>query len=109
MLIVFNYAGLAMLLIGGLCAFGGGRLLGTQAEPPLMVILGIVVAALDVGYRLHLARASARRNASLVERAQAMGLDWVRGSAGGSLFFLPTWAFGVLWFVLGTVRILGRR
>jgi hypothetical protein len=106
MLTAFNYRGLAMLLAGGLVAFGGGRLLRTSAEPPLMVILGLVVGALDVGYRLHRGRAAVSRNASLWERAQTMGLDWVRPNTGGSLFFLPTWGFGVLWVVLGAVRIV---
>ena len=106
MLIIFNYRGLAMLLAGGLVAFGGGRLLGIGAEPPLMVILGLVVGALDVGYRFHRGRAAVSRGASPWARAQAMGLDWIRPNAGGSLFFLPTWSFGVLWLVLGAVRIV---
>jgi hypothetical protein len=104
-LIVFNYPGLAMILVGGLVAFGGGHVLGVQGEPPLMIVLGVVVAALDVAYRLHRAQETARRGASFVDRAAGMGLDWVRPNRGGSLFFLPAWGLGALWIVLGVARI----
>jgi hypothetical protein len=28
---------------------------------------------------------------------------WLKPNSGGSLFFLPAWAFGALWIVVGAV------
>lgn len=95
-----------MLIVGGLLAAGAGRLFGFSAEPPLMIVLGLAVLVMDVAYRLHLSRESAPRRVSLQARARSMGLDWVRPNRGGSLFFIPIWALGVLWLVLGAYRML---
>ena len=85
-MIVFNLVGLVMLVIGFGVAFGVDHLLGPSAEGPLMLIAGLLVALMDGGYR-----------------TQRPGGHWLRGSGGGSLFFLPVWMFGVLWLVLGAI------
>lgn len=85
-MIIYNYVGLIMAAIAFAAAFGVGALIGTNAEGPLMIIAGPLLAALDIGYRL------ATRDGHLYIPDK-----------GGSLFFLPAWSLGALWFVLGIV------
>ena len=105
MLIIFNVPGLAMIAAGLLVAFGWGHLKHVDSEPLFMIILGMVAGTLDVAYRFYREREDAARRESAWERAQAMGLDWLRPSTGGSLFYVPVWGLGVLWIVLGTSRL----
>jgi hypothetical protein len=65
-------------------AFGIGRLAGTSAEGPLMIIAGPLCAVMDLAYRF-------RRP----ER------HWSHPGFGGALFFIPVWLFGIFWTVLG--------
>jgi hypothetical protein len=107
-MIVFNFPGIGMLIVGGFLAAGAELLFGFRAEPPFMVVLGLAVLPMDVAYRLHLSRDSAPLRASLQTRARSMGLDWIRPTRGGSLFFVPVWALGALWLVLGAYRMIAR-
>ena len=90
-MIIFNLLGLGMLLISFGIAFGLGRLFGWTTEGPIMMMAGPLVALLDLGYRRRYAEGS-----------------WLHRHKGGSLFFLPLWAFGILWLILGTVYTLRR-
>ncbi len=83
-MIIFNLVGIIMMIIGFTISFGIGAILGTDAEGPLMMILGPILIAMDV-----------------TDRLRSKGGHLYIPSRGGSLFFLPVWAFGVLWFVLG--------
>jgi hypothetical protein len=90
-MIIFNYAGIAIAAIALAVGYGAGRLLGFSAEGPMMVVAGPITTALDLVYRL----------------TKADG-HWFVPHRGGSLFFLPVWCFGVLWFVLGLVYTFAR-
>lgn len=89
-MIIFNYAGIIITVIGFAVAFGIGALFGTSAEGPLMIMAGPVIVTLDLLYRF-------KTDAG----------HWFVPHRGGSLFFLPVWAFGVLWFFLGIAYTLG--
>jgi hypothetical protein len=84
--IIFNYVGILMTVIAFAVAFGIGAIVGTDAEGPLMVIAGPLLAGMDIAYRLN------TRDGHIYIPHK-----------GGSLFFLPAWAFGGLWFVLGII------
>ena len=75
-----------MTVIAFAVAFGVGAVFGTSAEGPLMIVAGPLLAAMDIVYRLK----------------SHDGHIYIPHK-GGSLFFLPAWAFGALWFVLGIV------
>ena len=85
-MIIFNYIGIIMTIIAFAIAFGVGAAFGTAAEGPLMIIAGPLLAGMDIAYRLK----TTDGHIYIPHR-------------GGSLFFLPAWAFGALWFVLGIV------
>lgn len=88
-MLFFNYAGLIMCVIGFAAAFGLGALVGESAEGPLMILGGPLIAALDLFYR-----------------SQTRDGHWCIPHRGGSLFFLPAWVLGIVWFVLGIVYTL---
>lgn len=83
-MIIFNYVGIFMMIIAFTITFEVGVILGTEAEGPLMMILGPLLIVMDVTHRL-----------------KSKGGHLYIPRRGGSFFFLPVWAFGVLWFVLG--------
>ena len=89
-MIIFNYPGIIIAAIGFAIAFGIGAIFGTSAEGPLMLIGGPIVALLDLGYRFTVKNG-----------------HWFIPHRGGSLFFLPVWALGAFWFVLGIVYTFG--
>ena len=86
--IIFNWLGLAFLVVGFAAAFCVRAVAGIQSEGALMLVLGPVVLAADLAYRL------LRKDG-----------HWFSSRKGGSLFFLPLWMFGVLWTVLGAVYL----
>jgi hypothetical protein len=88
--IIYNYAGIIITAIGFAAAFGVGAIVGSSAEGPLMMIAGPSIALLDLAYRFKLENG-----------------HWFIPHRGGSLFFLPVWLLGALWFVLGIVYIVG--
>ncbi len=89
-MIIFNYAGIIITAIGFALAFGIGKIIGTTAEGPMMIIAGPLIAILDLAYRFKSAEG-----------------HWFTPHRGGSLFFLPVWAFGALWLVLGLIYAVG--
>lgn len=50
-MIIFNYAGIIIAVIGFAAAFGIGAVIVTSAEGPLMIIAGPLIATLDLTYR----------------------------------------------------------
>jgi hypothetical protein len=86
MVIVFNYRGLAMFAGAGAITFAIGELFGLSGEGPLMIVLGPLLAACDLVYRL-----------------KSKQGHWLDPHQGGSLFFLPAWCLGVFWFILGII------
>ena len=86
--IIFNWLGFAFLAVGFAIAMSVRAVAGIQTEGASMLILGPVVLATDLAYRL------LRKDG-----------HWFSSSRGGSLFFLPVWMFGVLWTVLGAVYL----
>ncbi len=87
-MIIYNPIGLGMTIVAFAIAFGVGAIMGTDAEGPLMMIAGPLLAAMDITYRLR----AADRNMFSPDK-------------GGSLFFVPAWSLGVLWFVLGVTYL----
>ncbi len=88
-IIIFNLPGIIIAALAFGIAFGIEALGGPRGEGPLTLIGGILVMIFDSAYRL------LRR-----------GGHWLTPNKGGSLFFLPAWAFGVLWIILGVVYIV---
>ena len=87
-MIIFNLLGLAFLGIGFAVAMSIRAAAGIESEGATMLILGPVVLAIDLGYRL------LRKDG-----------HWFSHRSGGHLFFLPLWMFGALWIVLGAVYV----
>lgn len=85
-MIIFNIVGIVMAAISFGIAFGVCSLLGLSGEGPLMLVGGPLAVACDALYRW-------KWNDS----------RWFHPGAGGSLFFLPLWMFGVLWLILGAI------
>lgn len=86
---IINIPGIVLCVIAFTITFSIGSLFGIEAEAPQMMILGPLIVTLDLLYRFN-------RNKS----------EWKTPSAGGCLFCLPLWIFGVIWFILGTMRTL---
>ena len=87
-MIIINLPAVAMLAIAFGIAWGLGALTGNSAESQMMMIAGPLCVAVDLVYRW---KVGDRR--------------WFAPGAGGALFFIPIWMFGIFWFVLGIVRI----
>jgi hypothetical protein len=88
-LFIFNWIGVVCLAVGfGAMAFFS-HATGIKSEPKLMLVLGPVSMVVDLAYRL------LRRDRDLVSPTK-----------GGQLFFIPIWVFGLLWIILGGVRVL---
>jgi Flp pilus assembly protein TadD len=85
-MIIFNWIGIGICIVGFGIAFAIRALFGVSAEGHLMAIAGPIIVGLDLAYRLKSEKG-----------------HWLRPGKGGSLFFLPVWCFGVLWFVLGLI------
>ncbi len=83
-MIVSNAIGLIMTVIALAVALGVGAVVGMDDEGPLMMLAGPLLATMDFAYRM----------------TSLDGHIYIPNK-GGSLFFLPAWAFGVLWLVLG--------
>ncbi len=87
-----NRPGIVTLAIAFGVAIGGGALVGITAEGPLMMIAGPLCLVMDLGYRF-----------SRPERG------WFQPGAGGAMFFIPVWVFGIFWLVLGVVDTIQGR
>jgi hypothetical protein len=88
LIVIFNALGLAFIGIGFAVAMSIRAVAGIESEGATMLILGPVVAATDLIFRL------SHRDG-----------HWFSPRRGGQLFFLPVWMFGVLWIVLGAVYL----
>lgn len=89
-MIIFNLIGIVMFAISFGSAYGVGRIAGyaSPSEGMMMMIAGPLATLLDFLYR------------------RRYGGSWFRPSAGGSLFFLPVWGFGILWFFFGLAYLI---
>ena len=85
-MIHFNLPGFAIFGIAFGAAFGVCHLIGTADEGPVMMIAGPLCCVLDGSYRYWKAERS-----------------WFAPHAGGSMFFIPIWLFGIVWLVLGII------
>jgi hypothetical protein len=91
-MIIYNEVGIAICAIGFGIAFAIAHFLfHFSVEGLVMVIGGPLIAALDAIYRLKFGKG-----------------HWLSARGGGGLFFLPVWAFGLLWLVLGVVYLIKR-
>ncbi len=88
-IIIFNWLGIAICVIGFGFAFLAQFFLGSLSEGHLMFIAGPIIAILDIAYRL-----------------KSKDKSLFKSSKGGSLFFLPAWCFGLFWLILGMVYVL---
>lgn len=90
-----------MLIINGIgfaiCAVGFGVsfavchfIFHSTSEGLFMVIAGPIVSALDVIYRMKTQRDK-----------------WSLAEGGGQLFWIPVWAFGLIWVAVGIFYLLG--
>jgi hypothetical protein len=90
-ILIFNAAGLIITVASFGVAFLLCRASGVDAEGPIMMIAGPLIAAADLAFRARLEPGRRR---------------WFHADSGGMLFFLCAWQFGVFWFVLGAVYAL---
>jgi hypothetical protein len=91
---IFNLIGFGMLAACFVIAYVVGLLIGNTAEDVLMIISGLLLFICDVVFR--------RRHMIAAEGARC----WYHPRRGGQLFFIPVWAFGLFWMLLGTFRLL---
>lgn len=88
----FNLAGFLILLFGFALAFMGAAGFGRTDWPLILVIAGIIISVLDLGYRY-----------------SQTPKYWFDANRGGMLFFLPIWFFGIGCLVLGALDLAGMR
>jgi len=88
-MIIFNLPGIIMLLLAYGIAFGIGHLVGFSAEGWLMIVAGPLATMMD-----------------LVYRSKRSGQNWFHPAAGGNLFFIPVWIFGILWTFVGVFYVI---
>ena len=88
MVAIFNALGLAFIGIGFAVTMSIRAVAGIESEGATMLILGPVVAAADLIFRL------LHRDG-----------HWFWSKGGGQLFFLPVWMFGVFWTVVGAIDL----
>ena len=86
-LLIFNWRGLAMVVLALVSGVSVGDALGWVGEGPPMMVAGPLAFAFDMAWRARFARPERRW--------------WLLPSHGGALFFVPVWCFGALWLVLG--------
>ncbi len=101
---ICNPIGLAMTVACFLVAFGVGWVVGATAEDQLMILAGPLLLACDLLYRMRRPAAAESSADGPVYSART----WLHPDRGGHLFYLPIWAFGVFWMVLGGYRLLSR-
>ncbi|HPF40350.1 MAG TPA: hypothetical protein P5081_07850 [Phycisphaerae bacterium] len=84
MIWIFNGLGLIFGVCALLLGLGVKSLFGLSSDAVPTILMGIVLAGLDIAYR-----------------AKKGGGDFADRKAGGSFFFLPAWVFGAFFFVAG--------
>jgi hypothetical protein len=90
--IIVNFTGLAMLIVGFGAAYGLGLIAGQPSEDVLMVTSGPLLLAADLAYRF--------------ARRAGQSRWWLRPVIGGQLFYAPVWMWGIFWMALGMFRLL---
>jgi hypothetical protein len=90
--IIFNIRAVVMLVIGFGIAYCVGELFGVTTDGPRLIMAGPLTSIIDWTYR--------------VKHEDG---HWFSPNGGGSLFFLPLWAFGIVFLVMGiSYTIQGR-
>ena len=84
-MIIFNWIGAAMVVLGVIVGAGAGSLLG---EKTALIAAGIAMAAADLIYR------STRKDSY-------ESTPFFHPKRGGNVFFIPVWIIGALVLVLG--------
>lgn len=87
-IIIFNLPSIIMAAAAFGMAAVIGELSGWNNEGFLTSVLGAFILTFDLAYRL------------LTKSGH-----WFQPDRGGSLFFLPAWASGIFWFIIGIVDI----
>ena len=100
-MLIFNFVGLAMLVACYTIAGITGWLIGHTNGDMLIVIAGPLLFICDLLYRRRY-----KVGPSWSVAAQAEPAWWYNHRAGGQLIFIPIWACGLLWILLGTFRLL---
>ena len=88
-MLIFNWNGIGMFAAGFGIALAIGYLFGISSEGALMVIGSPIIIILDLAYRFKFGNG-----------------QWLRSDKGGSLFFIPAWCCGVIWFILGIIYMM---
>jgi hypothetical protein len=100
--IIFNLIGVAMLGACFAVAFAVGALVGNKNEDVLMIVAGPLLFVCDMLYR----RKHGPNPSSSVAARPEPAHWWYHHRRGGQLLFIPIWAFGLFWMLLGTLRLL---
>ncbi len=90
-IIIFNIVGAVMVIVSVALACGVSLLIGSQADGPIMILVGSVCIFFDVSYRIR----------------QPSG-HWLSPFGGGHIIFLPVWLIGSISMVAGIVKLFTR-
>ena len=88
MIYIFNALGLVFGVCALLVGVGVRTLFGPSFEWLGTILMGIVLAGLDLWYR-----------------ATKGDREWAERNRGGSFFFLPAWVFGAFFIIAGFVSL----
>jgi hypothetical protein len=108
MIVVFNLKGLGFLALGIAIGFGAIALVPAVNGPPFHLIAGGILFLSDLAYRVRVLRPLSRPASANPEPIQPAGSGlnvnlsehWLTTSRGGSLMFLPAWAFALAYLAL---------
>ena len=90
MIVIINAAGILACVVSLILAVAIANMLGSKNHDLAMMLTGLLLVVIDVGYRR-------------VRRLKLIG----RG--GPAIFWLPAWIWGVLAFGSGLVYLIERR
>jgi hypothetical protein len=88
-MILFNWIGAAIGVVGIAAAFGLGKLLAVSNEGFVLVVMGLVVIPLDLLYR-----------------TKSEDGHLLHPSGGGNIWFIPVWCWGIVCLLAGLVRFI---
>ncbi|QEH35423.1 hypothetical protein OJF2_39750 [Aquisphaera giovannonii] len=83
-MILFNPKSIPILAVAIGVAIGLSKAAGLSGEGPATILAGAASLAADLAWRWRWG-----------------GRDWFASEAGGAIFEIPVWAFGVFWMILG--------
>jgi hypothetical protein len=101
-ILIFNLVGVVMLGACFAAAYAVGVLVGTTAEDVLMAVAGPLLFGCDLLYRRNRKAGPAP---SAIEKTDG-ARRWYHPRYGGHLLFIPIWALGLFWMLLGTFRLV---